>query len=128
MEKKKGPGGRPTKYKPEYCEQIVEHMKDGKSAISFARSIDVCMATITEWASVHPEFSASYKKAMSYCEDHWAQEGLKGLWNHKDGPTLNTGVWAFYMKARFGWSDKQEMVIANKPDEKLVIDMGDDDN
>ena len=115
-EKKRGPG-QPTKYKEEYCEQIIEHMKDGKSAISFARSIDVCMDTLSEWKKVHSLFSAAYKKAMDYCEDYWANEGISGIWNEPGQKTLNTGVWAFYMKCRFGWRDKESVNI-NSDDNK----------
>lgn len=116
-----------SKYKPEYCEQIIEHMRNGDSAISFAKSIDVCMDTITEWKNKHSEFSAAYKKAKAYCEEHWIKEGQKGMWNHKDGPTLNTGVWAFFMKCRFGWNDRPEIKVSSN-EKKLVIDFGEDDN
>jgi len=115
------PKGRPTKYKEEYCDLIVEHMKNGESAISFAKSIDVCMDTLSEWKKVHPNFSAAYKKAQSYSEDYWTKEGQKGMWNEPGQRTLNTGVWAFYMKARFGWKDRQEIQHSTNDDDGLTI-------
>jgi hypothetical protein len=113
----KNPVGRPTKYKEEYCEMIVEHMTNGDSAISFAKTIDVCMATLTQWQKDFPEFSVAYKKGQNYCEDHWMKEGQKGMWNTPGQKTLNTGVWAFYMKARFGWKDRQEISMGNADDD-----------
>jgi hypothetical protein len=57
--------GRPTKYDPSFCDEIVAFCKDGASISSFAASIDVARTTITEWASVHPEFSLAVKRAKA---------------------------------------------------------------
>ena len=57
--------GRPTKYDPSYCDDIIEFCKDGSSISSFAASIGVSRSTITEWASVDSEFSAAVKAAKT---------------------------------------------------------------
>ena len=36
-DKERNPVGRPTKYKPEYCEMLIEHMSEGLSFESFRR-------------------------------------------------------------------------------------------
>lgn len=59
------PAGRPTKYDPAYCEGIVEHCTTGASITSYAAEIGVCRDTISEWANIHPEFSASVKRAKA---------------------------------------------------------------
>lgn len=63
--------GRPSKYDPSYCEMVIEHMKEGASLTSFAAEIDVCRDTISEWASVHPEFSVAVKRAKAKCAAWW---------------------------------------------------------
>ena len=65
------PGGRPSKYKPEYCEQIVEYMAQGASATAFAGSIGVSRDTITEWAKAHPEFFVALQEGKSRCASWW---------------------------------------------------------
>lgn len=50
------PGGRPTDYKPEYCQQLIDHCATGKSIASFAGLIDVDRKTISNWAREHDEF------------------------------------------------------------------------
>lgn len=60
----KGPGGRPTDYKPEYCEMLIKHMAEGDSFASFSAIVGTCMDTVHEWAKVHPEFSDAKKKGM----------------------------------------------------------------
>jgi transposase len=69
--KPKHAGGRPSLYKPEYCEQIVAHMSDGSSATSFAASIGTCRDTISSWASERPEFSVALKKGKAACAAWW---------------------------------------------------------
>lgn len=56
------PVGRPDKYKPEYCQQLVDHMATGMSFESFAANIGVHWDTLYEWCKVHPEFSEAKKE------------------------------------------------------------------
>ena len=37
------PGGRPSSYKPEYCDTIVELMRDGASIEEVAADIGCCI-------------------------------------------------------------------------------------
>ncbi len=62
---------RPTLYDPAYCEQIVEHMRDGASVASFAAEIDVARSTINAWADAHPEFSEALSRGKAACVAWW---------------------------------------------------------
>jgi hypothetical protein len=59
------PAGRPSKYDPAYCGQIIEFCKDGASISSFAASVGVCRDTITDWGQAHPDFLAAVKAAKA---------------------------------------------------------------
>lgn len=67
-------GGAPTKYKPVYCKKIVDYFKkmclagDYPTKAGFAGTIDTCKDSITEWAKVHPEFSAALSRALTIAE------------------------------------------------------------
>ena len=50
-------GGRPSLYKPEYCQQVIDHMSKGLPFNSFAGVIGVCIDTLHEWVKTHEEFS-----------------------------------------------------------------------
>ena len=103
-------GGRPTKYKPEYCQQIIEYFSvDATREIetaytnrkgeewsktelaanmlmflsNFASKIGVCRDTLVEWCKVHPEFSAAYMRAKEMQKQHLIECGLLGLFNSK---------------------------------------------
>lgn len=55
------PAGRPSKYDPAYCEQVIEAGAEGYSLTAFAGKIGVNRDTLHEWASAHPEFSDAVK-------------------------------------------------------------------
>lgn len=101
--------GRPTKFRPEYCSKVIEHMSKGFSFESFAGIVGTTESTVWNWANDFPEFLEAKKQAYARSRVFWEQQGIIGLFSDKDGPKLNTGVWAFNMKNRFGWTDRQEV-------------------
>lgn len=105
--------GRPTKYKPEYCEALIEHMSQGLSFEAFSAVIDVNQDTLHEWAKVHSRFSEAKKQAFSKCRLFWEKIGIEGIWN-VEGKTLNTGNYCFQMKNRFKWTDRVEVEAGEK--------------
>lgn len=56
MVKKKPKVGRPSGYKPEYCQQVIDHMRNGMSIASFAAAVGVSRETIWKWGKAYPEF------------------------------------------------------------------------
>lgn len=114
-------GGRPTAYKPEYCDLIIEHFdkepfttsfdeasgKTFRSAIllptltNFARTIGVARSTIYEWAKDNPEFSDAIKRAQELQEEVLMQNGLFGAYDKTFA--------IFTAKNICGWKDKQDI-------------------
>jgi hypothetical protein len=107
MTTKKGPGGRPTKYKKEYCEMLVEHMKQGYSFESFGAS-PVCVDKVTlyRWVEKHAEFSNAKKRAETECLKFWEKIGIAGALGKIQG--FNAASFIFNMKNRFFWRDRLE--------------------
>lgn len=104
--------GRPTKYKPEYCDQLVDHMTDGYSFESFAGKCEVNIDTLYHWCTIHPSFSEAKKIAVEKCRLFWERMGIEGL-RYKD---FNATVWIFNMKNRFKWRDNySEVEQTEKP-------------
>ena len=50
-------GGRPSEYKQEFCDKVVEAMAAGLSLTAFAGSIRVARETVYAWTAQHREFS-----------------------------------------------------------------------
>lgn len=99
--------GRPTKYKPEYCQELVEHMAKGFSFASFAADIDVNQDTLHEWAKVHDEFSDAKKRAFDKCLRFWEDLGVRAAQGLVQN--FNAAAWIFNMKNRFRWTDRQDI-------------------
>ena len=101
--------GRPTDYREEYCEMVIEHMSKGYSFESFAGAIGTHKQVLYSWAEKFPEFNDSKKIAFEKCRVWWESQGMDGLWSSKEG-SFNSSNWIFQMKNRFKeeWRDKQE--------------------
>lgn len=56
VERPRGPGGRPTKYDPQYA-RIAEVMcRGGATDVELAEAFDVTVQTLYNWRARHPEF------------------------------------------------------------------------
>lgn len=102
--------GRPTKYKPEYCEQVIEYMRTGAAKKELALELNIHIDTLYEWSEVHPEFSEAIKKGVCLSEGWWVREGRKNLENGH----FQTALWYINMKNRHGWSDKKSIFQPRK--------------
>jgi len=97
--KDKHPGGAPTKYLPEYCQQMVEYFdatptleqviakKTTNGLIEFptferfASKVGVTMNTIYNWCKEYPEFLLAYEKSKQMQKSFLMQAGLNELYN-----------------------------------------------
>lgn len=127
-------GGRPSKYKEEYCEKILEYFKktpykteykeeyfvDGslKSKVpiitatefptfqGFADEIEVHIDTLNEWCKVHEKFSEAYMRAKQLQEKIWLVNSMQNLYNAQFAQ--------FFGKNCLGYRDKQEIEHSGK--------------
>lgn len=108
--------GRPSKYKPEYCHLLIEHMAKGFSFESFAGLVEVQISTIYNWLELEKDFSEAKNLAFDKSRLFWERIGIEYLVNKYQGDNLNTTLWIFNMKNRFGWRDvKEEFESEQKP-------------
>lgn len=104
----KHPGGRPTKYRPEFCDAVIEDGKLGYSLTAFAATISVDRDTLKEWANVHPEFSAAVKEHKAHRARRW--EGRLDTIGEKGGGQGSAVATIFALKniAPDEWRDRVE--------------------
>lgn len=69
-------GGRPSKYKPEYAEQVVEFCSQGFSLTAFAGEIGVGRDTIARWNRDIPEFGEGVQRAKAKMAQFWEQQAV----------------------------------------------------
>lgn len=97
---------RASKYKPEFCDLLIGHMKKGLSFEAFGSAVKVHKDTLYEWVKAHPEFKEA--KDEAFCENQLFYEriGIDGMLGKIPG--FNVTAWIFNMKNRHGWRDRQK--------------------
>ena len=78
------PMGAPTKYRPEFCSMLIEHMKKGKSFESFGAKIHCGYSTLRTWVtpsheSFAPDFLAAKDIGMAFLLELEEAEFKKGM-------------------------------------------------
>lgn len=131
--------GRPTKYTPEYCEQLIEHMAGGLSYESFAGLLRVSKQTLYTWEKQYPDFLDAKEVGVEACRLHWEKLGVEyavtksesesdGEFRSSKSESLNSTVWSLNMRNRFPkeWRDRQpgeaDVIVNNitsKSDDEL---------
>lgn len=95
------PGGRPTLYKPEFCDVAVEMGTQGKSLAQIAAACGVARITLWEWVDKHPEFAGAIARARDLALSWWEEQAHVGMWESPEGARLNPQLWSRSMAARF---------------------------
>ena len=109
--KKRNSRGRPTKYKPEYCQAIIDYFdrpvlnilgnaNDPPFFLNFCLSIGINQDTMHEWIPKHPDFSEAYKIAKEKQKEFIIINALQNRYNAGF-------AWRMMMNCH-NWRDKQE--------------------
>jgi hypothetical protein len=69
------PVGRPTMYRPEYCQMLIDHMKNGQSFETFGAKIGASWRTCYLWADTHEEFLQAKEIGKTFLLDVYEQAG-----------------------------------------------------
>ena len=120
--------GRPSEYRPEFCDTIIAVAERGGSAKRRAVAIGINPSTYYRWidpSSDHyiPEFHAAHERAEGLCYAWWEDVGNEHLVVSKDGPRLDPQVYRLNMMNRFGWGEKQQQEV--KTDTSVTLTFGD---
>ncbi len=122
--------GRPTKYKPEYCQMLIDHMNGGYSFESFAGLIGVAKQTLYEWIDGNSEFLDAKEVGFEKSRLFWEKVGVDYIINQSsstagvgsESKAINSTVYIFNLKNRFPkeWRDRQEVEHSGKIDGFLI--------
>lgn len=101
-------GGRPSKYDPAFCDDVVEHMSNGFSRMAAAGLIGVCYDTFREWVKQYPEFSAAVNLGMAK-RLHFLETGLIMA---ESGPQVTSRIFALKNAAPEEWQDRKAVEVS----------------
>lgn len=123
-DKPSAPIGRPTDYRIEYCEQVVELGRQGKGHAQIAAALNQARQTLYDWADAHPEFLDAMTRAKDLSQAWFEDMGQTGLMM----PGFNASLWAKQVTCRFraDYADvvKQELSGPNgQPIEVAAVEL-----
>jgi hypothetical protein len=97
--------GRPTIYKPEYCDLMIEMLSEGASFTEFRAAVGgVSRQTLSNWREQNPEFLDAYSRAEAIGQAYWEKRlRTEIMFDNK----ANAALVKLYFANRFNWHDKQ---------------------
>lgn len=101
MTEEKRPVGRPSKYDPTLCDQVIELGRVGKSIEQIGATLGVGTRTLFTWRDENEEFRHALDLAKELELAWWEDQAQAYMLEHKDAAKLNTGLWSRSMAARF---------------------------
>jgi len=103
--------GRPTKYKPEYDDMIIEFAKNGCPETNlvtndhFCDLFDCCEHSLYEWASKHESFSQAFARAQAIARRRWVDVAANNLVLNKEF-SFDGRSWATILRNKMGYDNK----------------------
>src|SRR5690606_1420426 len=104
MAKLKARTGRPSKYSPAYCEEVIRFLAQGHSVTAFAGEIGVARSTVFKWAAEIPEFSDALSIGQAKAVATWERVLLEIARN--GGGNATAAIFALKNRAPDDWREK----------------------
>jgi hypothetical protein len=86
MTKAKHPGGRPTLYRREMCDRLVDAMAKGLTAEAAAARIGISARSLFYWQQQHPEFLQAIQEGRQRSQLWWEERAI-AMANGESGNT-----------------------------------------
>lgn len=113
------------KYKPEYCELVIERAKEGRSLESFSAFIGAGRTTVYDWRQRYPEFEEAVQIAKLHQQAWWEDRALDIATGAKGSHVLV--MFALKNVDPVNWRDRQEIEVTNNPIAEAMDYFEDDD-
>lgn len=109
------PGGRPTKYKKEYCDELDKYLKTtGRVQMSlptiqgFSLWLDVDSDTLNNWAKQHKEFFGTLKRLKELQAKQLIDDGIYG------GKEVNATIVKLLLQNNHGMKERTDQTTNDK--------------
>lgn len=100
-QEEKRPVGRPSRYDPAYCEQVIQLGGKGKSVEQIGAILGIGTRTLFTWRDQNEEFRHALELAKELEQAWWEDMAQSYMVEEKESAKLNTGLWSRSMAARF---------------------------
>lgn len=105
--------GRPSDYRQEYCDTVLDCGAQGYSLTEMAFTVCRSYQTFLNWQKEHPEFQEAVKQAQRISQAWWERKGREATFGEVEG--FHATSYIFQMKNRFreDWRDRHEVTGAD---------------
>lgn len=112
--------GRPTDYRPEFCDAVLKLGEQGASRAEWCLELGIARQTLHNWEAQHPEFLEATTHARELAQGWWEKQGRAGIWSRD----FNASAYSLQVRNRFpaDWRDKQDHELAGPGGGALVIE------
>jgi terminase small subunit-like protein len=104
--------GRPSLYRAEYAERVIEFCRDGYTLTAFAGEIGVARSTINEWIDAHPEFSEAVSRAKALRARWWEERAREIAEKGGAGGQATIVIFGLKNHAPDDFREKSETVLS----------------
>ena len=104
--------GRPTKYKEEYCDMLIDHMAEGLSFESFGKVVFAGRTTLYRWVDDNKDFRDAKEIATQFSHHKWDEIGVRGTQGKI--PFFNSHSYSKLIECKFPENYHLENVNLNK--------------
>lgn len=112
--------GRPTRYDPKFCAEMIGYCSDGASLTSFAASIGVSRRTFKNWVDEHAEFADALDVAKGAATVWWETRARR-VANGDGGPGAASMIqFALKNLAPDDFSDRREVQYTGAVNHNLL--------
>lgn len=111
-----------SKYKEEYCVQLLDHCASGRSIESFCAVINSIPEALAYWANKYPEFEVCLRVAYWKSYYFWESQVIEDQNHISEMKTLSPKLFDSIMRNRFKWTDSANdlmMAIGRMTDAEL---------
>jgi transposase len=107
--------GRPTLYKPEFCDQLIEQMAEGLSFMAAMERIGVSRQTGYSWVKQHEEFLEAFElgkgKRLLFLE--------RRLLSARSHGVVTSTIFALKNACPEEWRDRHQLEHASRNDNPI---------
>ena len=101
MTEEKRPVGRPSKYDPKFCDEVIALGKIGKSVEAIGAILGVGTKTLYNWRDQHEDFLHALDMAKEFELQWWEDIAQTHMIENKESDKINATIWSRSMAARF---------------------------
>ena len=105
-------GSLPTKYRPEFCALLKDHLSHGYSFESFGAIAGVSRQCCYDWLDQHEDFRQARLEGEPQCRFYYEKLGLALALGKIDG---NVTAWIFQSKNIAGFKSDRHVSVSGDP-------------